>query len=82
MGDWNWCIHATIYKKITNKSLLYSTGKSTQYSVMTYIGMESKKEWIYMCVCVYVCVHVCVCVCVCEIHFAIQEKLYCNSTIL
>ena len=24
--------------------LLYSTGNSTQYSVMTYMGKESKKE--------------------------------------
>ena len=30
-------------KQITNKDLLYSTGNSVQYSVMTYIGMESKK---------------------------------------
>ena len=26
--------------------LLYNTGNSTQYSVMTYMGKESKKEWI------------------------------------
>ena len=24
---------------------MYSTGNSTQYSVMTYMGKESKKEW-------------------------------------
>ena len=36
-------------KQITNKDLLYSTGNSTQYSVMTYMGTESKKkEWIYV----------------------------------
>ena len=29
-------------------NLLYSTGNSTQYSVMTYMGIESKKEWIYV----------------------------------
>ena len=34
-------------KQITNNNLLYSTGNSSQYSVMTYIGEESKKEWIY-----------------------------------
>ena len=33
---------------MTNKDLLYSTGNSTQYSVMTYMGKESKKEWIYV----------------------------------
>ena len=27
--------------------LLYSTGISTQYSVMTYMGKESKEDWIY-----------------------------------
>ena len=26
--------------------LLYSTGKSTQYPVMTYTGKESEKKWI------------------------------------
>ena len=40
--------------------LLYSTGNSTQYSVMAYMGKESKKEWIYICVCVYGCVCVCI----------------------
>ena len=43
-------IYSLLYiKQITNKGLLYSTGNSTQYSVMTYIyGKESKKEWIYV----------------------------------
>ena len=35
-------------KQTTNKHLLDSTGNSTQYSVMTYMGIESKKEWIYV----------------------------------
>ena len=35
---------------MVNRDLLYSTGNSTQYSVITYIGKESKKEWL----CVYV----------------------------
>jgi len=26
---------------------LYSTGNSTQYSVITYMGKESEKEWIW-----------------------------------
>ena len=52
-GGTNWEIRMDIYtllsiKYITNKDLLYSTGNSTQYSVMTYIGKESKKEWIYV----------------------------------
>ena len=42
----NWEIGIDIYtpiciKQITNKNLLYSTGNSTQYSVMTYMEKES-----------------------------------------
>ena len=42
-GGMNWEIVIDIYtllyiKQITNKDLLYSTGNSTQYFVMTYIG--------------------------------------------
>ena len=33
---------------MTNKDLLYSTGHSIQYSVITYLGKESEKEWIYV----------------------------------
>ena len=29
-----------------NKNLLYSTGSSTQYSVMTYMEIGCKKEWL------------------------------------
>ena len=32
----------------TNKNLLYSTGNSIQYSVMAYMGKESKYEWIHV----------------------------------
>ena len=35
-------------KQITNKNLLYSTGNSTQYSVIIYMGKESEKEWIHI----------------------------------
>ena len=31
-------------KQIINKDLLYSTMKSTQYSIITYMGKESEKE--------------------------------------
>ena len=49
----NWEIGIDIYtllciKQTTNKNLLYSTRKSTQYSVVNYMGKESKKEWIYV----------------------------------
>ena len=40
-------IYTLLYtKQITNKDLLYSTGNSTQYSVMTSMEKEFKKEWI------------------------------------
>ena len=35
-------------KWIVNEDLPYSTGKSTQYSVITYVEKESKKEGIYV----------------------------------
>ena len=38
-------------KLISNKDLLYSLGKSSQYSVIAYMGRESEKEWIYMYMC-------------------------------
>ena len=39
----------TIHK--INKDLSYSTGHSTQYSVMTYMGKESKKT-VDLCICI------------------------------
>ena len=52
-GGINWETGIDIYtllyiKQITNKDLLQSTGNSTQYSVMTYMGKESKKEWVHV----------------------------------
>ena len=52
-GGINWEIRIDTYtllfiKQKSNENLLYSTGNSTQYSVMTYMGKESKKEWIYV----------------------------------
>ena len=46
LEDWDRHIYTTIYKQITNKDLLYSSGNSSQYSVMTYMGKEPKKEWV------------------------------------
>ena len=38
-------IYTLLYiKQITKKDLLYSSGNSTQHSVMTYMGIESKKR--------------------------------------
>ena len=47
-GDWDGHIHTTTHKIGNYKDLLYSTGNSSQYSVMTYMGKESKKERIYV----------------------------------
>ena len=46
-GGINWEIGIDIYtllyiKQVTNKNLQYSTGNSTQYSVMAYMGKGSK----------------------------------------
>ena len=49
--DWEFGIdmYTLLYLKyITNRDLLYSTGNSTQYSIITYMGKESEKEWIYV----------------------------------
>ena len=48
-GRINWKVGIDIFtllyiKQIANKNLLYSTGNSTQYSVMAYMGKESEKE--------------------------------------
>ena len=52
-GGTNWEIGIDTYtplyiKQITNMDLLYSTANSTQYSVMTYMEKESKKQWIFV----------------------------------
>ena len=53
VGGINWEFGINVYtllyiKYIINKDLLYRTGNSTQYSVITYMGKESEKEWIYV----------------------------------
>ena len=41
-------IYTLLYvKQIINKDLLYSTGNSIQYSVITYMGKEFVKGWMY-----------------------------------
>ena len=34
-------------KQVNKKDLLYSTGNSTQYPVITYNGKESEKDYVY-----------------------------------
>ena len=55
LGDWmDWEFGISRYKLLyigwINKVLLYSTGNSTQYSVITYNGRESEKA--------YICTHI------------------------
>ena len=52
-GGIDWEFGINIYRRlyirqITNKDLLYSTGNSTQYSVITYMRKESKRECIHV----------------------------------
>ena len=42
------------WNRYRNKKLPYSIGNSTQYSVMTYMGTESKKVWIYIYIYIYI----------------------------
>ena len=49
-GGINWEVGSGIYtllhtKSVSNMDLLYSTGKSTQYSVIAYMGKESEKKY-------------------------------------
>ena len=41
VGDWDWHIHTTMCKQMTNKNPLNSIGNSTQYSIMAYVEKES-----------------------------------------
>ena len=35
-------------EQMVSRDLLYSTGNSTQYSVILYMGKEYVKEWMYV----------------------------------
>ena len=48
LSIWDQHIHTTMHKLDNQKDLLYSTGNSTQYLVITYIAKESEKESIYV----------------------------------
>ena len=51
-GRINWPVGLDIYTIIYGmdeyQGPTFSTGKSTQYFVVTYVGKESEKEWIYV----------------------------------
>ena len=48
LGSWDEHIHTTIYKIDNQQEPTVSTGNSTKYSVMTYMGKESKRVDIYL----------------------------------
>ena len=53
MGDWDSHIHTAVYKIDNN---------STQYSVMAYMGKESKKEKVNLLYKVYLLHNICICI--------------------
>jgi len=42
---WDWPMLTTVEEWMVFGDLLYSSGKPTQYSMITYMGKESEKEW-------------------------------------
>ena len=48
LGDWDWHIYLTVYKKKINENQLCSTGQSIQCSVVTEMGRKSKKEGMHI----------------------------------
>ena len=49
LGGWDWHMYTQMCEMIGQLgSSVYSTGNSTQHSVISYVGKESEGEW--MCV--------------------------------
>ena len=48
LGAWDYQIHSTIYKIVSDKDLLYRTGNYTQHLVIIYNGKEYKNIYIYI----------------------------------
>ena len=72
-GGINWKTVTDMYtllyiKEATNEGLLHSTGNSTQHSIMTYMGKESKRGD--------------TCVCITDSLFCTPETQHCESNIL
>ena len=43
-------IQTTVYKIYNQQGPTIQQRKLTQYSVITYVGKESEKEWVYVCI--------------------------------
>ena len=54
-GETDWGFETSIcslwyMKRLAKGDLLYSAENSTQYSVIIYVGKESEREWICVCI--------------------------------
>ena len=47
-GVWDQHVHTAVFKWITNKDLLYSTGSSAQCYMAAWMGGEFGGEWIHV----------------------------------
>ena len=56
IGAWNQHIHTSICKIDNQQGPTVSTGKYTQYLMITYNEKDTEKQYIYIYVCVCVCV--------------------------
>ena len=45
---WDRHVHTAVFKMENEQGPTVSMRNSTQYSVMAYMGKESKKEWIFL----------------------------------
>ena len=68
-----------ITHRTDDKVLLYSTGNYIQYPEINHNGKEYKKEYIYICVCVYITESLCY---TAEIKCNIVSQLYFNNFLL
>lgn len=49
-GVWDGPVHTTIFKLDDPQGLLYSAGNSAQCYMATWVGGESRGEWMHACV--------------------------------
>ena len=52
-GVWGWQMQLSYTEWVSNKGLLYNTGKDTQYPERSHDGKEYEKEYINICICMY-----------------------------
>ena len=52
-GIWGQQMQLSYTEWVSNKGLLYNTGKYTQYPERSHDGKEYEKEYINICICTY-----------------------------